>query len=177
MGKCFRPTSHKKANLFFCKDYKQYYYAANATNRYFALYQDKEKTKKDFRNLMETAQALTVDDIRCEHDLFVQFILVKKGKVELQLDLKYILVPGKRVIFLKDSESNFSLSESDYFKKLYVYTNFEKDGRLNFRYHLEARNKIEEKYAESEIDWENPKPTLRFGYAKYDFLWKAMALK
>jgi len=65
------------------------------------------------------------------------------------------------------------LSRSELLKRLYVYTNFEKNGnsaRLNFKYHLEARNKISEAYVESEIDFENPKPTLRFGFAKYDFL-------
>jgi CRISPR-associated endonuclease Csn1 len=166
------PLAIKKQTYLSSKDYKQYYYAANATNSYFALYEDKDKTKKDFdfRNLMQVAQSLAVENVKSENDLFAPFITVKKGKVEKQLDLKYILNPGARVIFLKEGETKNELNESDYFKRLSLYTNFEKDGRLNFKYHLEARNKIEEKYSESEIDWENPKPTLRFGYAKYDFL-------
>lgn len=166
------PLAIKKQTYLSSKDYKQYYYAANATNSYFALYEDEEKTKKDFdfRNLMQVAQALTVENIHNEKDLFAPFITIKKGKKEKQLNLKYILKPGARVIFLKEGETKNDLNESDYFKRLYVYTNFEKDGRLNLRYHLEARNKIEEKYSESEIDWQNPKPTLRFGYGKYDFL-------
>jgi len=166
------PLAIKKQTYLSSKDYKQYYYAANATNSYFALYEDREKTKKDFdfRNLMQVAQALTVENIRNEKDLFAPFITIKKGKTERQLDLKYILKPGARVIFLKDGENKNDLTESDYFKRLYVYTNFEKDGRLNFKYHLEARNKIEEKYSESDIDWESPKPTMRFGFSKYDFL-------
>lgn len=169
------PLAVKKQTYLSSKDYKQYYYAANATNSYFSLYEDKEKTKKyfDFRNLMQVAQALTVENIHSEKDLFAPFITIKKGKKEKQLDLKYILKPGTRVIFLEKGENKDDLNESDYFKRLYVYTNFEKNGnsaRLNFRFHMEARNKIEESYVESEIDWENPKPTLRFGYAKYDFL-------
>ncbi|PVD49890.1 hypothetical protein DC498_22880 [Terrimonas sp.] len=166
------PLQIKKQTYLSSKVYKQHYYAANATNSYFALYQDKEKTKKDFdfRNLMEVAQALSVENIETENDLFTPFISIKKGKTEKQLDLKYILTPGARVIFVKDEEIREDLSHADIFNRLYVYTNFEKDGRLNFKYHLEARNKIEEKYLESEIDWENPKPTLRFSYSKYDFL-------
>jgi CRISPR-associated endonuclease Csn1 len=169
------PLQVKKHTYLSSKDYKQHYYAANATNSYFALYEDKDKTKKDFdfRNLMQVAQSLAVENVQSEKDLFAPFITVKKGKVEKQLDLKYILTPGARVIFLKEGETKNELNESDYFKRLYVYTNFEKNGnsaRLNFRFHMEARNKIEETYVESEIDWQNPKPTLRFGYGKYDFL-------
>lgn len=166
------PLQIKKHTYLSSKDYKRYYYAANATNSYFALYEDEEKTKKDFdfRNLMEVAQALAIENIRNEKDLFAPSISIKKGKTEKRLDLKYILKPGARVLFLKEEELKNELNISDYFKRLYVYTNFEKDGRLNFKYHLEARNKIEEKYSESEIDWQNPKPTLRFSYAKYDYL-------
>ncbi|MFT3949252.1 MAG: hypothetical protein QM763_19970 [Agriterribacter sp.] len=166
------PLKIKKQTYLSSKEYKQHYYAANATNSYFALYEDKEKTKKDFdfRNLMEVAQSLSIENIKTENDLFAPFISIKKGKAEKQLDLKYILKPGLRIIFLRENESKNDLSESDFFKRLFVYNSFEKDGRLNLRYHLEARNKIEENYKDSEIDWETPKPTLRFGYAKYDFL-------
>lgn len=166
------PLQIKKQTYLSTKEYKQHYYAANATNSYFALYEDKEKTKKDFdfRNLMEIAQSLAIENIQTENDLFASIISTKKGKVEKQLGLKYILKPGARVIFLKHGETKNDLIESSVFKRLYLYTNFEKDGRLNFKHHLEARNKIEDQYSESEIDWDNPKPTLRFSYAKYDFL-------
>lgn len=166
------PLKIKKHTYLSSKEYKQHYYAVNGTNSYFSLYEDKEKTKKDFdfRNLMEVAQSLAIDDIKSEKDLFAPFITIQKGKTEKQLDLKYILKPGARVIFLKDNEAKNEMSEKEIFNRFYVYTNFEKDGRLNFRYHLEARNKIEEVYKDSEIDWQQPKPTLRFGYAKYNFL-------
>ncbi len=124
---------------------------------------------------MEVAQSLAIDDIKDEKDLFAPFITIQKGKVEKQLDLKYILKPGARIIFLKDHESKDELTQSDIFNRFYIYTNFEKNGnsaRLNFKYHVEARPKteIKDEYTESEIDWEKPKPTLRFGYGKYDFL-------
>ncbi|MBK6938301.1 MAG: hypothetical protein IPH18_16660 [Chitinophagaceae bacterium] len=64
----------------------------------------------------------------------------------------------------------FKIYQRGYFKATFVYTNFEKDGRLNFKYHLESRNKIEETYSESEFDFSTPKPTLRFSYSKYDFV-------
>lgn len=165
------PLQIKKQTYLSPKEYKQHYYAANATNSYFALYQDNEKTKKEFafRNLLEVAQSLKVENIHSEKDLFEPFIMLKKGKSTLQLDLKYIMKPGARVLFLKEGESINDLKEADYFKRLYVYTSFEKDARLNFKFYLEARNKIEEPYKDSEIDFDNPKPTLRFGYAKYNF--------
>ncbi|WP_447642016.1 MULTISPECIES: type II CRISPR RNA-guided endonuclease Cas9 [Chitinophagaceae] len=166
------PLKIKKQTYLSSKEYKQHYYAANATNSYFALYQDKEKTKKDFdfRNLMDVAQSMAVENIQSEKDLFEPFITIKRGKIEKQLNLKCILKPGARVLFLKDNEIINEISNAEIFNRLYVYTNFEKDGRLNFRYHLEARNKIEGNYSESEIDWEKPKPTLRFSYTKYNFI-------
>lgn len=169
------PLPVKKHTYLSSKGYKQHYYAANATNAYFALYEDKERTKKDFdfRNLMQVAQSLAVENIASEKDLFTPFITIKKGKTEKLLELKYILNPGARIVFLKENETKNELNEADFFKRLYIYTNFEKNGssaRLNFRFHMETRSKIEESYVESEVDWENPKPTLRFGYAKYDFL-------
>ncbi|MGC4057166.1 MAG: hypothetical protein QM743_03470 [Chitinophagaceae bacterium] len=171
------PLQVKKQTYLSSKEYKQHYYAANATNSYFALYEDKEKTKKDFdfRNLMEVAQSLAIDDIEDEKDLFAPFITIQKGKVEKQLDLKYILKPGIRVVFLKEKELKNEIGDKELFNRFYVYTNFEKNGnsaRLNFKHHIEARSKtdIKDEYIESEFDWEKPKPTLRFGYGKYDFL-------
>lgn len=165
------PLRIKKHTYLSAKDYKQYYYAANATNSYFALYEDKESGKRDFdfRNLMKVGQAIALENIRSEMDLFAPVISLKKGKIESQLFLKYILKPGLRVIFFKANETKGDLTQRDIFNRLYVYNSFEKDGRLNFRYHLEARNTIEEKYKDSEIDWESPKPTLRVGYSKYNF--------
>lgn len=165
------PLKIKKQTNLSKTEYKQHYYAGNATNSYFAIYKGEGKKDFDFKNLMDTAQALGIAPIQKPSDLFEPVIIIIKAKKETQLPLAYILETGMKVIFKKEAEEIIEdLPKGELLKRLYVYTNFEKDGRLNFKYHLEARNKIEETYSESEVDFTNPKPSLRFGYAKYDFL-------
>lgn len=164
------PLRIKKHTNISKADYKQHYYAGNSANSYFAIYACNKKKYFDFRNLLETAQALSTNNIKNPIQLFEPSIIIKKGKMEIILPLKYILENGKKIIFTKDDEDVKSLSKNKLLKRLYVFTNFEKDGRLNLKYHLEARSKIDEKYSKSELDFDKPKPTLRFGFAKYDFV-------
>ena len=163
------PLAIKKQTNLSNKEYKQYYWAGNATNSFFAIYIGEDKKDFDFRNLFDTANTKSLNTVRNPKDLFEPNITIIKGKKETELNLTYILEKDTKVIFKNSDEDFKSLSQSDILKRLYVYTNFEKDGRLNFQYHLEARSKIDETYSESEINFSNPKPTLRFGYAKYNF--------
>lgn len=165
------PLKIKKQTNLSKTEYKQHYYAGNATNSYFAIYKGEGKKDFEIRNLLETAKFLSINNINDSKELFEPSFTITKGKKVIDMVLAYVLEGGKKVLFQKDIEDNLTkLSSRDLIKRLYVFTNFEKDGRLNFKYHLEARNKVEEQFSESEIDFENPKPTLRFGYAKYDFL-------
>jgi CRISPR-associated endonuclease Csn1 len=167
------PLKIKKQTNLSKAEHKQYYYAGNATNSFFAIYKGEDKKDFDFRNLFETAQLIGSGGIKNIEDLFEKKIFIKKGKKEIELTLHYILATGTKVIFLETEhsiEEIKSMPQSIRAKRLYVYTNFEKDGRLNFKFHLEARNKFEESYTESELDFNNPKPTLRFSYSKYNFL-------
>jgi CRISPR-associated endonuclease Csn1 len=165
------PLEIKKQTYPSDKEYKQSYWAANATNSFFALYKGDGKKDFDFRNLFDTAKVMTLNSVKNPKDIFEQKITITKGKTITELLLVHILETGIKVVFKKDENDNLKLlPNSEIIKRLYVYTHFEKDGRLNFKYHLEARNKIEETYSVSEIDFFEPKPTLRFGYAKYDFL-------
>lgn len=164
------PLKIKKQTFLSKNEYKQYYYAANDTNSYFAIYKHDELKEYDYRNLLETAQVIKTNSIKSPLELFEPFKLKMKGKKEYKLDIAYVLENGTKVIFIKKDEEAQSLSISDILKRLYIFTSFEKDGRLNFKYHLEARNKIDDSYLESELDFVNPKPTLRFTYSKYEFL-------
>ncbi|MEN9548001.1 MAG: hypothetical protein RIR12_592 [Bacteroidota bacterium] len=164
------PLKIKKQTNLSKAEYKQHYYAGNTSNSYFAIYLGEGKKDFDFRNLLETAHALSTSNIKKPVELFSSHTTITKAKKETQVPLVYILESGMKVIFKKDEQEILQdIPEKELLKRLYVYTNFEKDGRLNLKYHLEARNKIEEKYSESEFDFINPKPTLRFSYAKYDF--------
>lgn len=164
------PLAIKKQTNLSKAEYKQHYWAANATNSFFAIYAGEGKKDFDFRNLFETAQLMSVNRINNPKELFESSITITKGKKSAELLLTCVLENGVKVLFKRnESEDLKSLDHSELLKRLYVYTNFEKDGRLNFKYHMEARSKIEEQYSESDMDFVTPKPTLRFGYAKYDF--------
>lgn len=168
------PLKIKKQTYISDKEYKQYYYAGNATNSYFAIYRNENKKSFAYRNLFETAQIKSINSIKNPKELFEQAIKITKGKTITELQLVYILETGTKILFKKEAAEDLKeLSNKDLLSRLYVYTNFEKNGnsaRLNFKFHIEARVKFEEKYVESEIDFSSPKPTLRFGWAKYDFL-------
>ncbi|WP_276358826.1 type II CRISPR RNA-guided endonuclease Cas9 [Daejeonella sp. H1SJ63] len=168
------PLAIKKQSNLSDKEYKQSYWAANATNSFFAIYSKEGKKAFAFRNLYDTAKVLSANKIKKPLELFEPSKVITKSKLSVEYPLSFVLEPGLKVIFKKESNEEIKvLSQNEILKRLYVYTSFEKNGpsaRLNFNYHLEARSKIEESYVESEINFENPKPTLRFGYAKYDFL-------
>lgn len=166
------PLKIKKQTNLSKAEYKQHYYAGNATNSYFAIYKGEGKKDFDFRNLMETAQAVSTTSVKKPSELFEPFITLTKAKKAIEMPLTYVLENGMKVIFRKDNEDTKTLPFIELLKRLYIYSGFEKNGnsaRLNFRYHLEARNKFDEDWVESQVDFENPKPTLRFGHAQYDF--------
>lgn len=165
------PLKIKKQTYRSDKEYKQHYYAGNASNSFFAIYRSEQHKAFEFRNLFDTARIKSNTIIRDPEDLFEPTKIIKKGKSEIELKLQYVLEPGVKILFKIDEHEDLnSLPLYELFKRLYMYTNFEKDGRLNFKYHMEARNKIEENYLESEVDFNVPKPTLRFNYAKYKFM-------
>lgn len=166
------PLAIKKQTNLSDKEYKQQYWAANATNSFFAIYKGENKKDFDFRNLYETAKIKSTTPVQRAKDLFEPSLTITKGKNTTELTLSYVLEAGTKVLFKKEADEDIKrFAPGELMKRLYVYTNFEKDGRLNFKFHLEARskNEVEETYSESDVDFDHPKPTLRFGYAKYDF--------
>jgi len=167
------PLKIKKQTNLSDKEYKQHYWAANSTNSFFAVYKSENIKDFDYRTLFDTAKTRSLNSIKNPKDLFEDKIKITKNKKINELALTYILEAGVKVIFKKDKNEDLKLLDNrEILKRIYVYTSFEKNGnsaRLNFKYHMEARVKFEEDYIESEIDFFNPKPTQRFGWAKYDF--------
>jgi len=167
------PLAIKRQTNLSDKEYKQSYWAANATNSFFAIYKGEDKKDYDFRNLFDTAKIKSINPIKNPKDLFEPKITITKGKKITELHLTYVLEVGTKIIFKKDEKEDLkSLPNSELIKRLYVYTRFEKDGRVNFKYHLEARsdNDITETYTDSTVNFENPVPTLRLVINKCDFL-------
>ncbi|HMP98860.1 MAG TPA: HNH endonuclease domain-containing protein [Cyclobacteriaceae bacterium] len=167
------PLAIKKQTNLSDKEYKQSYWAANATNSFFAIYKGEDRKDFDFRSLFDSAKIKSINPVKNPKDLFEAKITITKGKKVTELPLTYILEVGTKVIFRKDEKEDLkSLSNSELLKRLYVYTRFEKDGRINFKYHLEARSDsdITERYKDSSVNFENPLPTLRLVLNKCNFL-------
>lgn len=165
------PLPIKRHTYLSDKEYKQNYWSANATNSFFAIYSNEDKKRFDLRNLFETAKIISLQPTQDPKNLFESSITVTRGRNTIDLHIKYILKAGLKVLFKKEVNEDLRLfPRNELSNRLYVLTRFEKDGRLNFQFHLEARNKIDESYTESEIDFLKPKPTLRFSFSKYEFL-------
>lgn len=164
------PLEIKKHTYLSKHAYKQHYYANNATNSYFAIYKQDDIKECDFRNLFESAKIISTGAIRHKEELFEKTITKKKGKTTVDLPLKYILTTGAKVLFQMNKNEDLKMTPlEELTKRLYAFTNFESDGRLNFKFHLEARENKEINDS-SEIDFKNPHPALRFSYSKYNFL-------
>lgn len=155
------------------KDYKSFYYANNASNPYYALYQgevnNKKVTKYEILNLKKVAELKKLGAFNVEEYKFTD------SSSENKILLRDVLCVGKRVLFFKDD--SLELMDMDHInrlKRLYVITGFEKDGRIRFLYHSEARDdkKLMTAFPESEygkngkngfssLNWETPWPKLK----------------
>lgn len=181
------PLKIKKQTYLSKYEYKQHYYAGNATNSFFAIYEGDGKIDFEFRNLFETAKIMTLDKTTTKEQLFSNKTFIIKGKNTLELKLKYILEAGLKVIFIKPDESISEikkLNSAELSKRVYVYNRFKKNGensaKLFLRYHLEARkddlidNEIRDRFKQkdsevSTIDFDNPIPKVALTYSKYKF--------
>lgn len=181
------PLKIKKQTYMSKYEYKQHYYAGNATNSFFAIYEGDGKIDFEFRNLFETAKIMALAKITTKEQLFPNKTFIKKGKNTLELKLKYILESGLKVIFIKPDESiteikKINLTELN--KRIYVYNRFKKNGensaKLFLRYHLEARkddlidSEIRDRFKQKDtevsiIDFNNPIPKVALTYSKYKF--------
>ncbi len=172
--------SHKPLINLENRDHKMFYYANNATTPYYILYQGiiNEKIERKFEiiNLLNAAR------LKINNKLEVQNCVFYDKKETVTIDLLAILNIGQRVLFFKkDSIELFDLDKKDLGKRLYVINGFEKDGRIRFTYHAEARDdkKLMEAFPEkgtdsngkvyglggkngfSSINWDVPWPKLK----------------
>lgn len=168
--RCFqRPTdlleikqqSHKSKY-----DYKNFYYADNAENIYYALYEDKEGNRTfKMLNLFDAVNLKRTKCIEKIEDFFEPTKEFGKGKNKKQAALKAILYPHQKVIFYKDNITELKeLSKEELSKRLYkVYYLYGKTtGVIQFQHHLEAR-------ADKDIkDPNNPSKKL-IGFSSVDF--------
>lgn len=177
------PLPIKKHSHLSSKEYKQHYWAGNGENYAYVLYQGriKNKIERDYviLNLYNTSKLLKHSGPNVL-EVEKEMVYNKKGD---KLPLLAILKSGQRVMFYKDDnpEELRELDRSDLMKRLYSIIKFEKDGRIVFGYHLEARSNNQLKQLESEfgksisngfttINFEKPWPRVRLSVGNLDML-------
>lgn len=177
------PLAIKKQSHLSSKDYKQDYWAKNGENYAYAFYQGiiKNKIERGFvlLNLFNTSKLHKLSDtnnIEVEKEIEYN----KKGD---KLQLYSILKTGQRVLFYKDNNPDElnDLDTIDLGKRLYSIIKFEKDGRIVFGYHLDARSDNDLKQLENDygksiyngfsvVNYEEPWPKLKLSLGNLNFL-------
>lgn len=203
--RCFTDTKNpiivKKHIYLSDKPYKQNYYSTNGENIYYAIYWDGihgTVRTYDFRSLMQLSKIMKNGNIISIKDFFEPIKKTGKGSNVSDIPLYAVLNIGTRLLIYLDKEIKsgeiaseiikiyFSeMEETELLKRLYVMTRIfdPNDGRLQLRYHAEARDdkKLLEEFPEkmfgkrgkngfSEISDSTPYPKLLLSPGKFNFL-------
>ena len=135
-----QPIDLKKQRDLSDKAYKQWYHVVNDGNYCMAIYEGtdtKGKTKRDFEIVsnIEAARHFKISANKTERTDLVPLSSEKNG-----YPLKWILKTGTMVLFYENSpEELYECSKQELVKRLYKVTSLEKDGRIQFLFHQEAR--------------------------------------
>ena len=120
-------------------EYKRVYYAANAVNYCYALYEDelKGKTYRSYEIINLFNLYKIVNTVNDKHLIVEEKEINKKGD---KIKLRAIIKQGLKVFFfIENKEELLELSNDDLSKRIYHVVKFQKDGRITFQHHLEAR--------------------------------------
>jgi CRISPR-associated endonuclease Csn1 len=122
-------------------DYKNNYYADNAENLFYALYED-EKGNRTFEmlNLFNAIKIKQTNPVNKPEDFFALEKEVGRGKNRAKAKLKAIFFKNISVIFYQKNIDELKyITKDEASKRLYFIYKFKKDGRLYLQHHLEAR--------------------------------------
>ncbi len=172
------------------KDYKQHSYFVNDGNYIMGIYESKEnrtKRKVIVVNNFEAGQYFTINKKKNRKERN-PFSLLPEKHPKTGFPLKRTVKTGTLVLFWdKEPEELYNLEYNELNKRLYKVIILNKDGRLKFKHHMEARNEKEltEDYkkenntdivpkslttGESTVNFEKPHPYLRISPANFSFL-------
>lgn len=122
------------------KEYKRYTMAKNGENALCLYYQNGQKRAMRILSINQVAKLKFKNDLKYFEEKYYNNIEVGKGK---KIPLHAILRIGCKILFyennieeLKDFLNGGEFDELS--KRLFKITNFEKDGRIKFKYHLVA---------------------------------------
>ena len=164
------------------KKYKQQYNVVNDGNYVMAVYEGIDKNDKLKRStvIVNNLEAGKFYNKKLEKSLFPD----KHPKTGLYL--KYLLKTGSLVMFWEKSPDELRNKKVDKTKRLYKVIKMNKDGRMTFKFHQEARNDENLKLdyekehgkkapksltnGESLIDFTNPFPKLLLSPPRFNFI-------
>lgn len=161
-----KPQSHTSKH-----EYKNWYYADNAENVYYALYED-EKGNRTFEmlNLFDAIKIKQSNPVN-KPEFFESYKEIISGKNKTQVPLKAILYPKQKIILYQENKEELKeLKPNILTQRIYKIKRFEKDGRIILINHLEARNTEEIKNeVSSQIILENLSTLLRISKSNFNF--------
>ncbi len=152
-------------------DYKNKYYADNAENLFYALYED-EKGNRTFEmlNLFNALKIKQTNPVCKPEDFFAPEKEVGRGKNKTKAKLKAVLYKNHKVIlFNKSIKELKDLNINELSKRFYKIYKFKKDGRLYLQHHLEARTDKELGNGPSKIDFSNLQPRYFISNSLFNF--------
>ncbi len=127
--------------------HKQDYFIKTGDNYAFALYVDSndfDKANKKIMpiNLFEVSKIKSSSETKNINDFFEKTMEIGRGKIKTTAKLYHIFQTGQKVLFYKNSKEELKELGGRISDRLYyVKTLFNaEDGRIQFQYHLEARN-------------------------------------
>ncbi len=163
------PLQIKKQTNLSKHDYKQFYYASNASNVAYGLYKSPDETKVSYK-IIDLFTASKINKLTASGKLELENEIRVKKNI---LTLEAILTVGQKVIFFSKSKSELQqLSLRDLSKRIYKIEGFEKDGRIRFMHHLNSiqendLKKLENQFGKaiyqgfSSLNFEIPWPKLK----------------
>ncbi|MFO7658232.1 MAG: HNH endonuclease domain-containing protein [Bacteroidales bacterium] len=120
-------------------EYKNDYWADNAENYLYGLYSNNDGVK-GFRllNLLDISKLKKFQPISLLSEYFEPSISTLRPKATVEL--LCVLKVGHKVLFYKNEKYELrALNKTELSERLYIIDGFEKDGRVRFTFHMEAR--------------------------------------
>ena len=147
-------------------EHKRYYHVVNESNYCMAIYEGHDKHNKIRRShkVVNNLEAVKFYNGKVASESIVPNVDSK------QLSLKYLIRNGVMVLFYQNTKDELkNLSKTSLVKRLYRVIKMQKDGRITFKYHQEARNDEYIKADYEKLKGEKAPKLLTSGYSSVNY--------